>query len=235
MKLIPKNILRFLLRIVMVFAVATIILLLIFKWFDPPITSYIQADLNEKSTIPILPQKADQEWISLDEISPKVILAVIASEDQKFFDHWGFDITEIMNAVEEMDRGRRVRGASTLTQQVAKNLFLWPSKDFIRKGMEAYYTFLIELLWSKKRILEVYLNIAEFGPDTYGVSAAAKYHFYKSAKQLNSDEAAYLAAILPNPKRYKRNMRTRYINSRIENIKRQMGFIGGEQLLKENL
>jgi monofunctional biosynthetic peptidoglycan transglycosylase len=195
----------------------------------------MQNELIDKKIISFLPERVNQSWISIDDISPKVMLAVIASEDQKFFDHWGFDVEQIMKAVEEFDRKKRVRGASTITQQVAKNLFLWSSKNFIRKGMEAYYTFLLELFWSKKRIMEVYLNIAEMGPDTYGVSSAALYHFSKRAKTLNSDEAAYLAAILPNPARYKKNYRTSYISRRISKIKNQMSLMGGEYYLREKL
>ena len=230
-----KKGLAVLVKIGLVFLFYSVIAVLIFKWFNPPITSFIQSKLLKEKLIPIFPEQADQRWISLDEMSPKVMLAVIASEDQKFFDHWGFDVEQIMKAVEEFDRKKRVRGASTITQQVAKNLFLWSSKNFIRKGMEAYYTFLLELFWSKKRIIEVYLNIAEMGPNTYGVSSAALYHFSKRAKTLNSDEAAYLAAILPNPARYKKNYRTSYISRRISKIKNQMSLMGGEYYLKQNL
>ncbi|MBL1212127.1 MAG: monofunctional biosynthetic peptidoglycan transglycosylase [Ignavibacteriae bacterium] len=235
MKIIPKNIFLFFSKIAVVYFICSVILVLIFKWFDPPITSFIQSELNEKKLVSIMPVRVKQNWINLNEISSKVLLAVVASEDQKFFDHWGFDVDEIVKAVEEFEDKNKLRGASTLTQQVSKNLFLFPSKNFIRKGFEAYYTFLIELFWSKKRIIEVYLNIAELGPSTFGVSAGSRYHFHKPASDLNSDEAAYLAAILPNPGRYKSNERTNYINRRIEKIKRQMYLIGGEQLLKENL
>jgi monofunctional biosynthetic peptidoglycan transglycosylase len=207
---------------------------MVLKFFNPPITSFIQNELTEGKLISIFPEKSNQNWVSIDEISNKMVLAVIASEDQKFFDHWGFDVEQIMKAVDENDNQIRMRGASTITQQAAKNLFLSSSKNYIRKGFEAYYTFLIELLWTKKRIIEVYLNIAEMGPQTYGVSAAASYHFNKTAKMLNSDEAAYLAAILPNPSRYKKNFRTNYINRRLSGIKEQMIMMGGESFLRDN-
>lgn len=142
-----------------------------------------------------------QRWVPLESIAPALQLAVVASEDQKFPQHFGFDVEAIADAVEDRFEGKSTRGASTLTQQVAKNLFLWPGQSFVRKGLEAGLTVLLELLWSKRRILEVYLNVAEFGDGVYGVEAAARQFYGKSAARVTADEAALLSAVLPAPRR----------------------------------
>src|SRR5262249_11532172 len=136
-----------------------------------------------------------------DKIAPEAPLALIASEDQKFPTHHGFDVQAIQDAMEDADEGERLRGASTITQQTAKNLFLWGGRSFVRKGLEAYFTVLLELEWPKRRILEVYMNIAEFGDGVYGVGAAANRFFRKTPAQLSGSEAALLASVLPNPKK----------------------------------
>ena len=140
-----------------------------------------------------------QNWVSLPAISPNVVKAVIASEDNLFYRHKGFDWKEINTAMEQNKKGKRLRGASTITQQVAKNVFLWPDRSWLRKGLEAYYTVLIELLWSKERIMEVYLNVAEMGKGIFGIEAAAQTYFKKSALKLSAGEAALIAAALPSP------------------------------------
>lgn len=145
------------------------------------------------------------DWVSLDEISPNMQLAVIAAEDQKFPNHWGFDFEAIQKAFKFNEKSRRIRGASTISQQTAKNLVLWHGQSWFRKGLEVPITALMEIFWSKERILEVYLNIAEFGHGIFGVEAASRYYFKKSAKNLTQSEAALLAAVLPNPIIYKVN------------------------------
>ena len=140
-----------------------------------------------------------QHWVPLAKLPSYVSVAVLSSEDQRFFQHRGFDVTEITHAVADHLDGEPLRGASTLSQQVAKNMFLWEGRSFVRKALEAYWTVLIEFMWPKSRILELYLNIAEFGPGVFGVGAAARYHFDCEAKQLSAEQAALLAAILPSP------------------------------------
>lgn len=166
------------------------------------------------------------DWVSLDEMSPKLPLAVICSEDQKFMEHNGFDFEAIDKAIKHNGRSKRKRGASTISQQTAKNVFLWPQRSWARKGLEVYFTFLIETLWSKERIIEVYLNSVEMGKGVYGVEAASQFWFKKSAKNLTSQQAAAIAAVLPNPRKYRANPATPYIQKRKNWIVRQMGFYG---------
>lgn len=176
----------------------------------------------------------NQAWIGLGSIPQNMQLAVIASEDQKFPDHFGFDIESIEKALKENTRRKRIRGASTITQQVARNLFLWPGKSYFRKGLEAYFTILLEVFWSKERILEVYLNIAEFGENIYGVESAARILFKKPATKLNINQCALLASVLPNPKRFKANRPSPYTQRRSSWIINQMNQLGGKAYL-ENL
>ncbi|EPF2244988.1 monofunctional biosynthetic peptidoglycan transglycosylase [Citrobacter werkmanii] len=178
---------------------------------------------------------AHSDWVSMDEISPWMGLAVIAAEDQKFPDHWGFDVSAIEKALAHNERNEnRIRGASTLSQQTAKNLFLWNGRSWVRKGLEAGLTLGIETVWSKKRILTVYLNVAEFGDGVFGVEAAAQRYFHKPASRLSLSEAALLAAVLPNPLRFKANAPSGYVRSRQAWIMRQMRQLGGESFMREN-
>jgi len=172
------------------------------------------------------------EWFSYDEISKQMALAVVAAEDQNFPDHFGFDFKQIEKAIEQSERGRRLRGASTITQQVAKNLFLWEGRSFIRKGFEAYFTILIELLWSKERILEVYLNIIETGDMTFGVGAASQIYFKKSPSKLTGGQAALIAATIPNPIRFSVKRPSGYVLRRQSWILGQMNSLGGVEYLK---
>jgi monofunctional biosynthetic peptidoglycan transglycosylase len=172
-------------------------------------------------------------WIDLDEISPNLALAVVASEDQKFPEHWGFDVEAIEKAYALNQHSHKVRGASTISQQVAKNLFLWSGRSYFRKGLEAYFTVLIERLWPKRRILEIYLNIAEFGYGTYGAEAAAQRFFHKPASRLTRADAALLAAVLPGPRRYSAAAPSRYVEQRREWILGQMQALGGPEMLDE--
>ena len=165
--------------------------------------------------------KLKHKWIPLEEMSPKMPMAVIASEDNRFPDHHGFDLIEINKAIKERERGRH-RGASTISQQTAKNVFLWPSSSWIRKGFEAYFTVLIELFWSKERIMEVYLNTIEMGDGIYGVEAVAHEHFGKEASELTAGECALIAATLPNPLKYNSAHPSRYMLKRKSQILRLM-------------
>jgi monofunctional biosynthetic peptidoglycan transglycosylase len=173
------------------------------------------------------------EWVDWEEISPNMRLAVVAAEDQLFPEHDGFDFESIRRALNKHRRGGRLRGASTITQQVAKNLFLWNGRSYVRKGLEAYFTILLELLWPKSRILEVYLNIAQFGDGIYGVQAAAETYFRKNPSALTMRDAALLAAVLPNPKRHKVSRPSSYVRGRSYWIQRQMYLLGGVSYLKD--
>ncbi|MEI9882790.1 monofunctional biosynthetic peptidoglycan transglycosylase [Atlantibacter hermannii] len=178
---------------------------------------------------------AHSDWVGMDEISPWMGLAVIAAEDQKFPEHWGFDMAAIQKAVAHNERNEnRIRGASTLSQQTAKNLFLWDGRSWVRKGLEAGLTVGIETVWSKRRILTVYLNIAEFGDGIFGVEAAARHYFNKPASQLSASQAALLAAVLPNPLRFKADAPSGYVRSRQAWILRQMRQLGGEDFMVQH-
>lgn len=178
---------------------------------------------------------AHSDWVPMDEISPYMALAVMAAEDQKFPEHWGFDVGAIESALYHNQRNQnRIRGASTLSQQTAKNLFLWDGRSWVRKGLEVGLTAGIELIWTKRRILTVYLNIAEFGEGIFGVEAAARHFFNKPASKLSASEAALLAAVLPNPLRFKVNAPSGYVISRQQWILRQMRQLGGKDFIQAN-
>jgi monofunctional biosynthetic peptidoglycan transglycosylase len=182
---------RFLLKLVVYFLLITVAWVGIYAIVPPPITVTMILDENGIT----------KDWTSFSDISPNMVRAVIAAEDGKFCSHDGFDTEAIQKAIERNAQGGRIRGGSTISQQVAKNAFLWQGGGFFRKGLEAYFTFLIETIWSKHRIMEVYLNIAETGIGTYGVQAGAQRYFNKDAKDLTGIEAARIAAALPAPKR----------------------------------
>ena len=167
----------------------------------------------------------DYQWRGLDDISPRLVEAVIAAEDARFCEHRGFDFEAIEKALDSNARGRKVRGGSTISQQTAKNVFLWPGRDWIRKGLEAGYTVLIETLWGKRRIMEVYLNVAEWAPGVYGAEAAARRWYGKSAADLTTREAARLAAILPSPRRYRAADPGPYVRRRASRIQAAMGTV----------
>ncbi|MGK3128600.1 monofunctional biosynthetic peptidoglycan transglycosylase [Pantoea sp. C8B4] len=173
---------------------------------------------------------AHSDWVSMDEISPWMALAVIASEDQKFPEHWGFDVDAIQKVLDN-DGSEQMRGASTLSQQTAKNLFLWDGRSWVRKGFEAGLTVGLETVWTKRRILTVYLNIAEFGNGVFGVEEASQRYFHKPASRLTISEAALLAAVLPNPIRFRADAPSGYIRMRQQWIMRQMRQLGGEGFL----
>ncbi|MFT4912829.1 MAG: monofunctional biosynthetic peptidoglycan transglycosylase [Brevundimonas sp.] len=172
----------------------------------------------------------DYRWRSLNHISPRLVEAVIASEDARFCSHDGFDFQAIEKAMDDNARGRRVRGGSTISQQTAKNVFLWPGRSWVRKGLEAGYTVLIETVWSKRRIMEVYLNVAEWAPGVYGAEAAARHWYGKGADQLTAREAARLAAILPSPRRYSAGAPGPYVRRRASRVQAAMGTVRNDGL-----
>jgi monofunctional biosynthetic peptidoglycan transglycosylase len=201
------------------------------RWVDPPTSAFILRDRIQ--SIFGGSYKVEHDWTDWSAIASQMKVAVIASEDQKFPLHWGFDLEAIEDAMAANERGKRTRGASTISQQVAKNLFLWPAQNWFRKGLEAYFTLLIETFWSKQRILEVYLNVAEFGPGVYGVTTASQRYFGKQPARLSGSEAALLAAVLPNPKRYRAAAPSRYVRARQAWIQRQMRRLGGATYLRQ--
>ncbi|MDA3861560.1 MAG: monofunctional biosynthetic peptidoglycan transglycosylase [Melioribacteraceae bacterium] len=217
----------------LVFTVYTALTLLLFKFIDPPTTAFIQQNNSNSLEKTISTDSVSQSWISIKSISDNIIFTVIASEDQRFIDHFGIDLVEVEKIIDETIDGESTRGASTITQQVAKNLFLFPHKLFIRKGIEAYYSLIIELLWSKKRILEVYLNTAQFGKQIFGVEAASNFYFNKPAQYLSLHEAAQLTAILPNPVRLNLKKKSRYLNNRIARIEKGINYINTSEIIKK--
>ena len=219
-------------KAVIIALIATIVPVVLLRWI-PPVTSAV---MISKSIASLWSDKKGYKtrykWTSWDKISPHAGIAVVAAEDQMFPEHLGFDLESISDALEKHSRGKRLRGASTISQQVAKNLFLWSGRSFIRKGLEAYFTLLIEAAWPKQRILEVYLNIAEFGRGIFGVGAASEAFFNKPPSKLKPSEAALLAAVLPNPLRLHADRPTAYVYSRSEWILGQMEQLGGAAYLK---
>jgi monofunctional biosynthetic peptidoglycan transglycosylase len=203
-------------RVFLFLIAAQFIYIIVLKWVNPPITvTQIGSMLNGNGM--------KRDYVSFKEISPHALLAVMAAEDQLFPDHNGFDIKSIQKALNtNKKKTNRLRGASTISQQVAKNVFLWQGRSWLRKGMEVYFTFMIEMIWGKKRILEVYLNVAEMGKGVFGIEAAAQKHFKKTARKLTRTESAKIAACLPNPKKYAVNPASNYILSRYPWVLRQM-------------
>ncbi|WP_237067999.1 monofunctional biosynthetic peptidoglycan transglycosylase [Microbulbifer guangxiensis] len=211
------------LALIAAFVCLSALLVLALRWIDPPSSAVIVAwELGNG-------REARQEWQPLERISPHLQMAVIAAEDQKFAHHFGFDFAALKQALRE-DR-KRPRGASTITQQTAKNLFLWHGRSYLRKGLEAWFTVLMELLWPKERILEVYLNIAEFGEGVYGAQAAAQRFFGTSARYLSSWQAGRMAAVLPNPRRMSAQHPSHYVRNRAATINRQVRQLGGSAYL----
>ncbi len=170
-------------------------------------------------------------WVAWDRVAPSLPISLVAAEDQRFPQHHGFDFAQIQKALDEADDGERLRGASTISQQVAKNLFLWNGRSFVRKGLEAYFTVLIEALWPKRRILEMYLNIAQFGDGVYGVDAASQVFFHTTPDRLSPQQSALLAAVLPNPLRLRVDKPSAYVLRRVAWIERQVAQLGGPAYL----
>ena len=222
-----RKIFRILLRIVIAFLIITVGSTLLYRWLPVPITPLM--------LIRCVEQKQDgksmtlkHDWVKLEDISPKLQLAVVCSEDQNYLKHYGFDFGAIEKAMKSNGEGKKIRGASTISQQTAKNVFLWPGRSYIRKAFEVYFTLLIELMWSKERIMEVYLNSIEMGNGVYGAEAAAQHWFKKSASKLTKDECAAIASILPNPRKFAANPVSPYIAKRKEWVKKQMSFWGNQ-------
>jgi monofunctional biosynthetic peptidoglycan transglycosylase len=194
--------------------------------FVPPVSSAFMlerrlAGLREKNF------SLHYRWTPIEQVSPNLPIALVAAEDQKFPLHHGFDVEAIADAIEDAEDGERMRGASTISQQTAKNLFLWNGHNFVRKGFEVYFTVLLETTWPKRRILEVYLNIAEFGDGIYGASAASDAYFHKPVSALSEHESALLAAVLPNPKKYRPDKPSPYVLRRAAWIEKQVHQLGG--------
>jgi monofunctional biosynthetic peptidoglycan transglycosylase len=209
----------------------SVLAILLFRFVPVP-ASALMVQRRIQSWNESKPYASRHRWVSLDDIAPAMGAAVIAGEDQTFAEHFGFDWKAIEKAVEHNERSRRKRGASTLTQQTAKNLFCWEGRTWARKGVEAWFTLLMEAGWPKRRILEVYLNIVEFGDGIYGVEAASQTYFHKPAKRLREEEAALLAAVLPNPHRFKVAAPSDYILGRQAWILQQMHQLGGDGVIK---
>jgi monofunctional biosynthetic peptidoglycan transglycosylase len=226
-----RRLLRWALLAVIAWIVLTALPVLLMRWWNPFSSAFMLsagvAHISERD------YATRYSWMDLEHISPNAALAVIASEDQQFPFHTGFDFKSIREAVRENAHRKRPRGASTISQQVAKNLFLWNGGGYVRKGLEAWYTVLIETLWPKERILEVYLNIAQFGRGVFGVEAAARSFFHNPAARLTRTEAATLAAVLPNPIRLRADRPSAYLISRRDWIMGQMRGLGGREYLDE--
>lgn len=221
---------KWLKRIVAAFFILSIVSTILFRFIPVPITPLMLIRCIEQIADGELPT-LKKDWVPLSEINSSLVLAVIASEDQKFAEHFGFDFEAIEKVAKQniklQKRGKPIKGGSTISQQCAKNVYLFPQRSYIRKAFEVYFTFLIEVFWSKKRIMEVYLNVIEMGNGIYGAQAAAKTFFKKDAKQLSNAESATIAAVLPNPRKWNAGKPNGYINKRKNWILRQMSHLRG--------
>ena len=212
-------------RLLLAVVALTVLLVLPWRWLNPPTTAFMLQDQITRQ------RPLQYQWLEMEEISPQLAIAVIASEDQKFPLHHGFDVDQI-RAVLSADGGPS-RGASTLTQQLAKNLYLWPGRSYLRKGLEAWLTVWLELLWPKQRILQTYLNVAEFAPGVYGAGAASRSLFKRPASALSRRQAATLAAVLPNPKRLSAARPSAYVQQRAQQIEQAVVQLGGTAYLSK--
>ncbi len=212
-----KKFFKLIFKILLGLFLFSIMIVVIYKWVPVPFTPLMVIRYFENPGEPV-----EHDWVPIEDISRHLQLAVIASEDQNFANHSGFDFEAIQKAMDNNRGGRKIRGASTISQQTAKNVFLWPGRTWFRKGVEAYFTFLIEMIWSKERILEVYLNSIEMGKGVYGAQAASQHWFKKDALKLGPYEAAAIAAVLPNPREYRANPASNFIQRRKNWIVRQM-------------
>lgn len=218
------------LKMLLVFLLFSFLQVLLLKWIDPLTSSVmLQREFNLFSSDE---KPISYKWNDYDDISKEIVIAVVASEDQNFPTHFGFDLEQIGKAFKEKNKRGRLRGASTITQQVAKNLFLWEGKSFIRKGFEAYYTILIEVLWSKRRVMEIYINIAEMGDNIFGIGMASKIYFKKFPAKLTKQESSLIAAVLPNPKKFSVQNPSVYVRKRQQWILEQMLLLGGVSYIK---
>jgi len=205
---------------------ALFVMILMLRWVPVPTSAFMIGHILDG-------KKPAYKWVAWADMAATIPIAVVAAEDQRFPQHWGFDFKAIADALETNHRRSNPRGASTISQQVTKNLFLWPGRSWVRKGLEAALTATIELCWPKRRILEVYLNIAQFGPDIFGVAAASRHYFGVSPARLNQRQAATLAAVLPNPNGYRVAPPSPYIRQRAADIQRQVRLLGGPAYLAD--
>lgn len=225
-----RSLFRRLLRYAFYFAALSVLLVLSMRWI-PPIGSGLMIERKLESWADGEPVELQRSWRPWSELPDNLKMAVIAAEDQKFADHWGFDVDAIRAAISHNQSGGNLRGASTLSQQVAKNIFLWSGRSWLRKGLESWFTVLIELLWSKQRILEVYLNSAEWGDGIFGAEAAARYHFGIGAAYLSNQQASLLAAVLPNPRAWSARKPGPHVTRRARWIRQQSYQLGGSHYL----
>ncbi|WP_313580315.1 monofunctional biosynthetic peptidoglycan transglycosylase [Chishuiella sp.] len=219
---------KFVRKVIFYFFVIHILYIVVLKWINPPFTITQVQQMFEQG-------KLKRDYISYDEMGDNIKIAVVSSEDQKFPVHNGFDIDGIQKAIEKNKSGKKLHGGSTISQQVAKNVFLWQGRSWLRKGLEVYFTFMIEKIWSKQRILEMYLNTSEMGIGVFGIEAASEYYFNKPAKDLTKNEAARIAAALPLPRKYNVNPPSPFISRRAANIQRQMRNLQGSADLQKIL
>jgi monofunctional biosynthetic peptidoglycan transglycosylase len=224
---------RWLLLAILAWLVVTVVPVVLLRWMPPLTSAYMLEARIGALRSGERDYRTDYQWVSLERISPRAAIAVIASEDQTFPFNYGFDFHSIRSSVRAAERGRRLRGASTISQQVARNLFLWPGRSFVRKGLEAYFTVLLQALWPKERILEVYLNVAQFGRGIYGVEAAARRFYHEPAARLTASQAALLAAVLPNPVHWHVERPSRFVAWKQQWILGQMRNLGGAAYLRE--
>lgn len=224
-----KKIFRLLWKTAAWFLGLSLFLVIFFRFVPVPVTPLMLIRYGEQ-LFSGKELRLKHDWVSIDEISKNLPLAVVCSEDQNFMNHSGFDLKAIEQSIDASKKGKRMRGASTISQQTAKNVFLWPGRSWIRKGFEVWFTLLIEFVWDKERIMEVYLNSIEMGNGIYGAEAAANQYWKTTAKNLSRTQAAALAAILPNPRKYSANPPGPYVQERIGWITTQMGQWGSLQL-----
>jgi monofunctional biosynthetic peptidoglycan transglycosylase len=227
----PRATLKWISAAVGGFVVFSALLVALLRWVDPPTSAFMLRHWIAGRVSAAEPQHLYHEWVDWEALPRAIALAAIAGEDQRFPRHSGFDLEEMRRAWERHRHGGRLRGASTISQQTAKNLFLWPGRDWLRKGLEAWFTLLIESLWPKQRILEVYLNIAQFSSDTFGVGAASWRYFERPPVALDEDQAALLAAVLPNPESYRLDAPSPRVRQRAAWIRAQMRRLGGVHYL----
>lgn len=227
MKRILRKLWKITWKVALWFVAMSVVSVILFRWIPVPVTPLMLIRCAEQKADG-QKMKLDKDWEPLRDISPDLQLAVVCCEDQNFLRHNGFDLGAIKKAVKHNERSKRKRGASTISQQVAKNVFLWPGRSWVRKGFEVYFTALIETFWSKRRIMEVYLNVAEMGNGIYGAEAASQKNFHKPANRLSKREAASLAVILPSPRKYNPARPSGYIQGRIGWALQQMRFWGGK-------
>ncbi|MCX7863058.1 MAG: monofunctional biosynthetic peptidoglycan transglycosylase [Bacteroidales bacterium] len=219
-----KKIFKWLIRLILLFFATSIFSVIVYSFAPVFITPLMIIRSTEQvfdGKFPVMHKR----WVPIEEISPYMIQAVVAGEDQNFLNHWGFDFKAMKKAYEYNKKGKKIRGGSTISQQTAKNVFLWPSRSYVRKVFEAYFTMLIEIFWSKERIMEVYLNVIETGDGYYGVEMAARKYFKKPAKKLTRSEAAAIAACLPNPRKYNPLKNSKFVTNRKNFILRYMNYM----------